>query len=1126
MPRIFDNIALSLLPALSETLKISERADFCVGYFNLRGWRQIDHLIEDWPGGDGACCRVIVGMQRLPQDELRARFSLVSGPDGIDAQAAQRLKRAAAQDFRAQLTIGAPTDQDEKGLRRLSAQLKARKVIVKLFLRHPLHAKLYLAYRTDPNSPSIGFVGSSNLTFAGLCNQGELNVDVLDQDACEKLQRWFEGQWNDTWCIDISKELAEIIDTSWAREELMPPFHIYLKMAYHLSQEARAGLSEFTVPRDFGTQLLPFQTAAVRIAAHYLNKRGGVVIGDVVGLGKTIMAAGLARIFQDEPYFLETLIICPKNLIPLWTDYVYRYRLAARVVSLSAVINELPEMPRYRVVLIDESHNLRNREGRRYKVIQEYVQKNGSKCILLSATPYNKTYLDLSSQLQLFVSADQDLGIRPERLIKELGETEFIRRHQCPVRSLSAFEKSLHPDDWRDLMRLYLVRRTRSFIKDNYAKTDPANGRKYLTFEGGGRFYFPERVPKTEKFHFDEHDPGDQYARLYSDSVVDAVNHLRLPRYGLGNYIKPTPHEPPTDTENKEIRKLSRAGNRLMGFCRTNLFKRLESGGPAFIQSLERHILRNFIFLYALDNDLPLPIGSQGAEFLDAKLGDQDLDDLFSSGAEDTDDNGDAKGDVAVFMSSEVEFRKRATEAYQRYSTELQSRFRWLRPSLFTKSLETDLGNDARALLQVMKTCGSWNASKDAKLAALQALLTKKYPDQKVLVFTQFADTVYYLARELKARGVDRLEGVTGDTENPTAYAYRFSPESSAKRDPVKPEDELRVLVTTDVLSEGQNLQDCSVIVNYDLPWAIIRLIQRAGRVDRIGQKSDRIYCHSFLPAEGIERIIRLRTRVRQRLLENAEVVGSDESFFEDDMGEGPILDLYHEKSGILEESDNEVDLASYAYQIWKNATDDDPKLAKLVSELPNVVFSSKPHTPAPDQPQGVLVYMRTAEGSDSLAWINREGASVTESQLTILRAAECKATTPAAPRLSEHHELVEKGVRYMVKEEKSAGGQLGRPSGARFRVYERLKAHLNRVRGTLFATQDLAKAVDQIYKYPLRSAAADALNRQLRTGANDQQLADFVVSLWEQDRLCSVEEEAEAQEPQIICSLGLNSQT
>jgi len=148
-----------------------------------------------------------------------------------------------------QLTIGAPNNQDESGLRRLSAQLKAGKVVVKLFLRHPLHAKLYLVHRTDPNNPTIGFLGSSNLTLSGLSKQGELNVDVLDHDACKKLQTWFEDQWLDPWCVDISKELVEIIDTSWAREEPLTPYQIYLNMAYHLSQEARAGLSEFKVPR-------------------------------------------------------------------------------------------------------------------------------------------------------------------------------------------------------------------------------------------------------------------------------------------------------------------------------------------------------------------------------------------------------------------------------------------------------------------------------------------------------------------------------------------------------------------------------------------------------------------------------------------------------------------------------------------------------------------------------------------------------------------------------------------------------------------------------------------------------------------------------------------------------------
>lgn len=159
-----------------------------------------------------------------------------------------------------------------------------------------------------------------------------------------------------------------------------------------------------------------------------------------------------------------------------------------------------------------------------------------------------------------------------------------------------------------------------------------------------------------------------------------------------------------------------------------------------------------------------------------------------------------------------------------------------------------------------------WNPDRDAKLNTLVRLLTEEHPDKKVLIFTQFADTVAYLTDALKARGISQLAGVTGDAEHPTEIAWRFSPESNEKREIVAPGQELRVLVATDVLSEGQNLQDCAIVVNYDLPWAIIRLIQRAGRVDRIGQQSPEILCYSFLPADGVERIINLRSRVRQRL--------------------------------------------------------------------------------------------------------------------------------------------------------------------------------------------------------------------------------------------------------------------
>lgn len=126
MPRIFDNIETELLPALQETIEVSDRADFCVGYFNLRGWKQLDTYVEKWSGGEGHCCRLLVGMQRLPQDELRQAMRLATGDSGIDNQTALRLKKRLAEEFREQLTVGVPTNEDEAGLRQLAAQIKAK----------------------------------------------------------------------------------------------------------------------------------------------------------------------------------------------------------------------------------------------------------------------------------------------------------------------------------------------------------------------------------------------------------------------------------------------------------------------------------------------------------------------------------------------------------------------------------------------------------------------------------------------------------------------------------------------------------------------------------------------------------------------------------------------------------------------------------------------------------------------------------------------------------------------------------------------------------------------------------------------------------------------------------------
>jgi hypothetical protein len=284
MPTIYDNIKKYLEEGLKKTLEKSVRADFCIGYFNLRGWRRIADEVEKLPGdylpGDYEDdtkyhCRVLVGMQKMPEDELKD-FLTGDCIVNMDNTKAIELKKKMARLFREQLTYGTPTNEDENALKQLSVKLKEKRVIVKLHLKHTLHAKLYLAFRDDYNNPVTGFVGSSNLTFSGISKQGELNVDVVEKDAAKKLATWFQNRWEDRWSVDISLELAEIIDESWASDKLHLPYHIYLKIAYHLSREARAGISEFNLSKIFEKTLLPYQQSAVKVAAHHLHKRGGV----------------------------------------------------------------------------------------------------------------------------------------------------------------------------------------------------------------------------------------------------------------------------------------------------------------------------------------------------------------------------------------------------------------------------------------------------------------------------------------------------------------------------------------------------------------------------------------------------------------------------------------------------------------------------------------------------------------------------------------------------------------------------------------------------------------------------------------------------------------------------------
>ena len=1105
MPTIFDNIDENLLDGLKDALRVAERSDFCVGYFNLRGWERITKEVDELPGQEGIPpCRLIVGMSTDVDRSVRRYY----GNDNAEStnEVVANRKTEFALSLARQLTYGTPTTKDEKGLQQLAKQLKSGKLQVKFFGDYPLHAKLYLAHRDDKINPIIGYVGSSNLTLAGLEKQGELNVDVLDKDAAEKLANWFEARWADKWCLDITEKLADIIESSWAGGPI-EPYHIYIKTAYELSQEAIEGAIEFKVPGDFERVMLDFQKQAVSLTAERLNRHRGVILGDVVGLGKTLVASAVAKTFQDD-YGDSVLVICPPKLEEMWNDYLHKYTIAGDTLSLGKT-HRLSSLRRYRLIVIDESHNLRNRFSKRYAHIHDYIRDNDSRVILLTATPYNKQFTDIGDQLRLFVEADADLGIRPEGYIQSLnGIDAFKQKHTNSLAtSLAAFEHSESADDWRELMRMYMVRRTRSHIIDNYAEYDEDRQQHYLRFDNGERFYFPRRTPKCAKFSLGEADGKDQYALLYSESVVETISTLKLPRYGIGKYLlnKYQADSLPDELDGEKqqiIKNLSRAGNQLIGFAKSGLFKRLESSGHAFLLSIKRHILRNAVFLSALEQDGAFPIGDIFSSLVDESVEESEPDILDEEKLEqDTIEHFLVAGRSVYAKLSSLEGN-------------LHSKFDWIETALFEESLRDALLSDCEALLKILDMVPQWDADTDRKLEELARMCKEEHRHDKLLIFTQFKDTADYLHRELKKQKVDGLAMVFGGMDDISDYVKRFSPTSNDEQ--AGRLNELRVLITTDTLSEGQNLQDAHIVVNFDLPWAIIRLIQRVGRVDRIGQKAKEILCYCFLPETGINKVIKLRERLDQRMKEAAEVVGTDEKFFEDDVIN---LEQVYDETISLEEQEDETDLISRAYDIWRQAIKNNPELKNKIQALPHVVYSAKR---ADDQEDGAIAYIKTNNNQHLLLQLNSTGEVVSQSQSKILDYLACEPDEPRVQPAENHHELVEAAVKHVKEGQSDPVGQLGGTKNVRYKVYKRLKLIQERKGIALFESPELKVATQQVYNYPLKETARDRLARQLRTNIPDDDLVRMVEHLYGEGALCAIPKEGEPIESHIICSMGL----
>jgi superfamily II DNA or RNA helicase len=888
---VIDNKKVILKDELLKILPKTGDASIAVGYFFISGLSAIIQPLQDVDKvrllisnttDKNTAEALIEGFHSIKEvctEVDKKNFVNIERKDTILTDSKQNIQKS--------LEHMSQTTADKTVVEILIEMMKSKQLEVRVYPKEKLHAKAYIFQPKDTGfAGGMGIVGSSNLSLAGISHNSELNLKTYNESDVNQLLDWFDELWKDG--LEFTEDFDLILSNSWAGKTYSP-YELFLKATYLEYKDKLEGQHE--IDPIWGTtfpKLFDFQKNAVDQGLTMFELYGGMIIGDVVGLGKTYVGTALLKYLQLQEY--RPLIICPPPLVPMWEKFCADYEVDAKILSrgkLSQDSFELYQDYLYKdrdLVLIDESHHFRNHLSRQYENLHQFMQARDAKAILLTATPFSNTAMDIKNQIMLFHQS-------PKTFIPPANETDLDRY----FRQIKNGDANLV-----DLLRNIMVRRTRRYVLNQWGKEDE-NGRKYLQV-GDEIKYFPKRKMKTQRY-----DINKVYKRKYEKivSFIDDEN-LTFARYSVGLYIK---------NKYKDIqiyKDLGVAGTKLVGLIRTLLLKRMESSLEAFKQSIHHYITTHEIFLELLDQNI-MPIGDVSYKA------------MYDIARDDPDSINDPE--------TIEEFKKKIKDA-----GETQYKFE----AFNIEKLKSDIENDIETFQQINGLITTLTWKNDDKLQRLQKLLDKDYLGKKVLIFTEFTTTAKYLAQYLKWKG--NKEQVDSATGNSIQCARRFDPENNPSNEPrPKKSDEISLLIATDVLAEGVNLQAGQVIINYDFHWNPTRLIQRAGRVDRIGSKNEFVTVHNFLLDPEMEQDLHLEYSVDNKINNIQRIIGEDYKILKEDeqINTEDIYAIYRGEEGILDrEEENPLEPSRFE-KLLRDIQVNQPQLWEEFKKIPDGIRSS-----------------------------------------------------------------------------------------------------------------------------------------------------------------------------------------
>lgn len=860
IPYVIDNINYRLADVLNDLLRnhTNQGMHVATAYFSIRGFQALRHAL---PGVNQF--RLLLG------DEPKTAEKVGLRPDS-------------AAFLRHELNAEPLSEATQLLVEEVVRFLRRESIEVRLYLGHKpeengrrkfLHAKCYLFYGGRQNqmafsgflNPLVAIVGSSNFTGPGLISNRELNLvhktiltpeEIEDEQAKQEvhyhtqqrvninivpdnqrllksevgaraiidLAQWYEDQWQ--LAVDYKEQLIEVLENSKFGGREYTPFEIYMKALYeYFRDDLDTDFSQATTRS--AVELSEFQADAVKRARRILARYDGVIVADSVGLGKTWIGK---KLLEDYAYHQrqKALVICPASLRDMWEAELRSASIAAAVVSQERVGQDEFDIRPYLdadIILVDEAHNFRNKRAKRYLNLEMILAGNGrrgrdgqrKKLILLTATPINNNIFDLYNQINLFTGNDRTY-------FTSAGIGDLYKYF------LAARRESIEQGSIRifNLLEEVVVRRTRQFIRRAYPDAT-INGRKIK---------WPDRQLRTVRYDLEA-----TYEGIYQ-KIVARIEALHLAHYNLEFYKR--------EKENRDEFELGRE-EALVGIFKSRFLKRLESSIDAFRISIRRALAFVKTFDEYVQDGIILDSASFHLAMRLLAMDDEDEDDgLPRSMAAQFDEDNAAKEVIATLPHLDP-------DNYDR------------------RRLHRALAQDIEALTEIWYAIHNIDFADDAKLQQFKTLLQTDLKGQKLLIFTYYKDTARYLYRALTSeKNKPWLEEMGNPTirridsgANPKdrgRLVERFAPIASNYPEIRGTDEEIDILVSTDVLSEGQNLQDCGHLINYDLHWNPTRMVQRAGRIDRLGSPYDTLTIFNMFPERSLEELLGLVRRLTAKI--------------------------------------------------------------------------------------------------------------------------------------------------------------------------------------------------------------------------------------------------------------------